>query len=224
MSEINERFIKISGRLPIDRHIDDGCREVKKPSRKDVIRPNYTPPEDEINKVIKQLHKSVLTFFLALCNTGCRVNELRQTNVADFNYDAGTLRVIRKGGNEETVFLNDLIKNRIADDLLSRAQKKDVKPSDPLFLNRYKTRLLSIKKALASACVNGRVSPTSLTILCGAATPRFSMKKGYEIPLVANLLGNSIQVCTEIYVKWRTQKQKQLAKNVQIGNPNLDKI
>jgi integrase len=191
-------------------------REVKKPSRKEVIRPNYTPTEGEISKVLKHLHKSVVTFFLALCNTGCRVNELRMANVSDFNYDNGTLRVIRKGGKEEIVFLNDLIRNRIADDLLSRANKRDVKPSEPLFLNRYKTRLLSIKRSIAAACRRANVPHlTHHSLRHGYATILY--EQGYEIPVVANLLGNSIQVCTDIYIKWRNRKHRELAKQVQIG-------
>lgn len=191
-------------------------REVKKPSRKDVVRPNYTPSEDEINGVIKHLHKSVLTFFLTLCNTGCRVNELRMSNVADFNYDTGTLRIVRKGGKDDIVFLNELVRQRIADDLLSRAQKRELQPSEPLFLNRYGGRLLSIKRALAAACKRANVPHlTHHSLRHGYATILY--EQGYEIPVVANLLGNSIEVCTEIYVKWRNRKQKELAKNVQVG-------
>jgi serine/threonine protein kinase len=62
-----------------------------------LVRPNYTPTEEEILKVLGHLHKNVITFFLALCNTGARVNELRMTNVSDFDPDLGTLRIIRKG-------------------------------------------------------------------------------------------------------------------------------
>jgi integrase len=168
-------------------------REVKKPSRKDVVRPNHTPSEGEINAVIKHLHKSVLTFFLTLCNTGCRVNELRMANVSDFDYDAGTLHIVRKGGKDDVVFLNELIRQRIADDLLNRAKKRDVKPSDPLFLNRYRTRLLSIKRSLAAACKRAGIPHlTHHSLRHGYGTILY--EQGYEIPVVANLLGNSIEV------------------------------
>jgi hypothetical protein len=73
-------------------------------SRRDLVRPNYTPNEDEINRVLAQLHKSVITFFLALCNTGARVNELRMvsvSNVSDFDPDLGTIRVTRKGAKKK---------------------------------------------------------------------------------------------------------------------------
>jgi integrase len=67
-------------------------------SKRDLVRPNYTPCEDEINKVLKHLHKSAVTFFLALCNTGARVNELRTANVSDFDHDLGTIRINQKRG------------------------------------------------------------------------------------------------------------------------------
>ena len=47
-------------------------------------------------------------------------------------------------------------------------------------------------------------------------------EQGWTIPQVANCLGNSIQVCTDIYVKWQNRKQKEMARKVQIGN--LQKI
>jgi len=190
-----------------------------KPSKRDLVRPNYTPSEDEINKVLKHLHKSVVTFFLALCNTGARVNELRTANVADFDQDLGTIRIIRKGGREDVLVLNDLVKNRIMDDLclrMSRGQTRRLQPDSPLFMNRYGTRLLSIKRAIKFACERAEVHHlTHHSLRHGYATILY--EQGYEIPVVANLLGNSIQVCTDIYVKWRNRKQKDLARNVQIG-------
>ena len=196
-------------------------REVKKPSRREVVRPNYTPNEDEINTLIKALYAPALTFFLALCNTGCRVNELRQANVGDFNYDKGELQVIRKGGKQDVVFLNDMIRNRLADDLLKRAMKRDVKPSDPLFLNRYGKRLYSIKRALQFACERAKIPHmTHHSLRHGYATILY--EQGWEIPAVANCLGNSIQVCTDIYIKWKNRKQKEQAKTIQIGRLTKD--
>jgi integrase/recombinase XerC len=194
-----------------------------KPSKQDLVRPNYTPTEVEILKVLGHLHKNVITFFLALCNTGARVNELRMTNVSDFDPDLGTLRIIRKGGKQDVLVLNDLIKERISDDLLKRAEKQDVKQTEPLFLNRYKTRLLSIKRSLKFACERAKVPHLSHHALRhGYATILFDMKDDdgrprFTIPDVANLLGNSVQVCTDIYVKWQNRKKKDLARTVEIG-------
>ncbi len=191
-------------------------REVKKPSNKDLVRPNYTPTEKEINQVLENIHKTVITFFLVLCNTGARVNELRTTNVSDFDHDLGTLRVVRKGGAVDVLVLNDIAKNRITDDLLERALIRDVQPNEPLFLNRYKTRLLSIRRSIKFACERAKVPHMSHhSLRHGYATILY--EQGYEIPIVANLLANSIEVCTEIYIKWRNRKQKDLARNIQIG-------
>jgi site-specific recombinase XerD len=106
---------------------------------------------------------------------------------------------------------------------LKRAKKQDVKQTEPLFLNRYKTRLPSIKRSLKFACERAKVPHLSHHALRhGDATILFDMKDEdgrprFTIPDVANLLGNSVQVCTDIYVKWQNRKKKDLARTVEIG-------
>ncbi|MBI4472293.1 MAG: tyrosine-type recombinase/integrase [Acidobacteria bacterium] len=199
-------------------HIDyNFARGVKKPSKRDVVRPYHTPTEDEINKVLNEIHSSVETFFLALSNTGARQNELSTADVGDFDPDLGTVRIIRKGGAEDVLYLNDIVKNRITDDLLKRAEKRDVLPDEPLFLNRYKKRLKDINSSIASACKRAKVPHMSHhSLRHGYATICFD-KYGMQPTDVANLLGNSLEVCMEIYVKWQNRKKKELARTVQVG-------
>lgn len=190
----------------------------KKPSKTDLVRPHYTPSEDEINRVIANLYSGSMTFFLALSNTGARRAELSNTNVQDFDRDLGTLRLIRKGGKEDIICLNDFLKNRIEDDLIKRRMQRDVLPTEPLFLNQCgRTRLLDINYAIASACKRAGVPHMSHhCIRHGYATVCY--EQGMQPTDVANLLGNSLQVCMDIYIKWQNAKKKQLARTITFGS------
>jgi integrase len=83
------------------------------------------------------MYKPARLFFLALSNTGCRQEEVSETNIEDFDAAEGTLRVIRKGGKQDVVFLSDVIKDLIEKSLQRRKEQYDLMPKMPLFLNRY---------------------------------------------------------------------------------------
>jgi integrase len=98
------------------------------------------------------MYKPARLFFLALSNTGCRQDEISQTNIEDFDAAMGTLRVIRKGCKQDIVFLNDTIKDLTEKSLQLRKEQYDLTPKMPLFLNRYGNRLQDINESIAAAC------------------------------------------------------------------------
>jgi site-specific recombinase XerD len=194
-----------------------------KPKKSDVVRPYHTPTEAEINKLIAELHPSVMDFFLTLSNTGARQAEISNTNIGDFDRDLGTLRVIRKGGKPDILCLNDLVKSRIENAILRRTTVRDVLPTEPLFLNKYGDRLQSINHAIASACKRANVPRMSHhSLRHGYATICF--EQGMQPTDVANLLGNSLDVCMAIYVKWQSMKKKELARNVTFGSVQSQEV
>ena len=85
-------------------------KAIKKPKIKQV-RPPYVPTKDELLAIIDHLYVGARRFFLALCNSGCRLGEIQKANVGDVNLDVGILAVTRKGGKSEQIIMNDTMKN-----------------------------------------------------------------------------------------------------------------
>src|SRR5262245_16265151 len=61
-------------------------RAIKKPKIRQV-RPHYSPSSSELEGIFEHLYPGARLFFLALCNTGCRLAEIQGTNVSDVDFD-----------------------------------------------------------------------------------------------------------------------------------------
>jgi integrase len=72
---------------------------VRKPKLR-LVRPNYRPSEPELAKVFSALYPGARRFYLAFCNSGCRLAELRACNVRDADLEKRALRVVGKGGKD----------------------------------------------------------------------------------------------------------------------------
>ena len=125
---------------------------VKKPKIR-VIRPHYTPTEAELLRILDHLFKGA-RFFLAFANTGCRLAEISNANVRDADLETGFLRVVRKGAKVNYLKMNSVLTQVIKDEL---AEREEVKPDEPLFLNQYGTRYKKMRKALKTACETAKV-------------------------------------------------------------------
>ena len=68
---------------------------VRKP-KIEPVRPNRTPTEEELIKILENMHPRSRRFFLALCNTGCRRAELSDCNVADADLRRKVLTVTER--------------------------------------------------------------------------------------------------------------------------------
>ena len=106
---------------------------VKKPNIR-VLRPHYTPSESELLRILDHLFKGARRFFLAFANTGCRLSEISNANVRDADLASGFLRVKRKAGRLQFLKMNAVLKQIIDEEL---ADREDVSPDDPLFLNQF---------------------------------------------------------------------------------------
>lgn len=98
-----------------------------------LVRPNYRPSEEELAKVFSALYPGARRFYLAFCNSGCRLSELRGCNVCDADLQKRALRVVGKGGKERFIPMNDDLMECIIQELASRP---DPLPDDPIFVNR----------------------------------------------------------------------------------------
>ena len=184
-------------------------RVVKKPSKK-VIRPNYTPSKTELVSIFNHLDKRARKFFLALCNTGCRVSELRGVNLKDVNPETWQMKVVRKGGREDWIYLNEVMREIYR-------QEAHRLLTEPLFLNAKGKRLLSIKKALGTACRKAEVPHCSHHSLRHAYAT-IAYEEGHDIGTISKLLGHSSPTVTqEVYVQFGPARVRQAAEAIRIG-------
>jgi integrase len=99
-------------------------------------------------------HSPARKFFPALCNSGCRLGEIRNASAKDVDSQDGILTVIRKGGKIDQVIMNDMMRICIPDEMESRGNPR---PHEPLFLNNHGKRYQRITRSLRTACVNSGV-------------------------------------------------------------------
>ena len=137
-------------------------RSIKKPKLRQV-RPHYAPSGPELEGIFEHLYEGANLFYLSLCNTGCRLAEIQNTNVSDLDFDQEVLRVIRKGGKVDYVPLNQILLDALAHDIAER----NAKPEDPLFLNNHGQRYKRITRSLRTAC---KRASRSAACLCDLTT------------------------------------------------------
>jgi integrase len=193
-------------------------KAVKKPKLR-LIRPNYSPTEDQLTKILNQLYPGARRFFLALVNSGCRLGEIQRANVGDVDWDAGTLRVIRKGGNLDFVPLeSSVLRAVIKEELESRANPG---PNDPLFVNQHGKRYLRITKSLTTACRIAKV-PHCTHHSLRHAYANLLRKRRHDIVTISKLLGHANPAITlKVYSHWHDEEVRKAAATVAIG-PELD--
>jgi site-specific recombinase XerD len=169
---------------------------VRKPKLK-LVRPNYRPSEDELAKVFSALYPGARRFYLAFCNSGCRLSELRGCNVRDVHLQERALRVVGKGGKERFIPMNDDLMECIRQELASHP---DPRPDDPIFVNREGRRYRSLRTPLTRACEAAGV-PHLLHHSLRHAYATLQHEQGKDILLISRLLSHSNPTVTQnIYV------------------------
>jgi len=141
------------------------------------------------------------------------LSEISNANVADANFTTGFLRVRRKGGKIDFLKMNSVLTQCIKDEL---AEREQVRPDDPLFLNQYGTRYRKMRKALKTACEKANVPHCTHQSLRHAYAT-IMHEKGKDIGTISKLLGHANPTITQnIYVHWRNEQVHQAALDVEI--------
>ena len=173
-----------------------------------LVRPSYVPSEEEIFRILEQLHPSAARFCLAFLNSGCRKSELVACDVVDADLQQKGLHVVGKGDKQRKVFMNSVLHECIVAELSSRL---DAKPDEPLFLNREKKRYRSLRTPLTTACQRAGVPRISHHSLRHAyATLQY--ERGLDIVRLSKLLGHaSLTITQNIYVNAREERLREAA-------------
>ena len=171
------------------------------------------PAGPELEKIFEHLFEGARLFYLALCNTGCRLAEIQNTNVSDLDSDQKVLRVTRKGGKIDYVPLNHVVLEALAQDITHR----NARPDDPLFLNNHGKRYKRITRSLRTACKNADVPHTTHHGLRHAYATLLH-EAGNDDGTISKLLGHANPTITRnIYIHWKDPEIRRAAESVAVG-------
>lgn len=146
---------------------------------------------------------AILTLLLG---TGIRVSECVGLDVSDISFKNSCMRVVRKGGNESTIYFGDEVADALLDYLeLEReglAQKALPEHENALFLSLKYSRLTTraveklVKKYTGAANINKKITPHKLRSTYGTNL----YKETGDIYLVADALGHkSVETTRQHY-------------------------
>jgi site-specific recombinase XerD len=177
---------------------------------------SLTNKQQSFHEKTKYRDIAILTLLLG---TGIRVSELVGLDIKDVNFKNDSLRVIRKGGNESTVFFGEEVKTAIRDYMdLERnliAEKAKSGSEHALFLSlkygRITTRAVEmlVKKYSSTAGINKKITPHKLRSTYGTNL----YKESGDIYLVADALGHkSVETTRQHYANMDEERRRYAAK------------
>ena len=158
-----------------------------------------------------------LALITLLLGTGIRVSECVGLNLTDVDFDNGAIRIIRKGGNEATVYFGEE-----AEEALSAYidERKKIIPisghENALFLSIQNRRITVravenlVKKYASEVTTLKKITPHKLRSTYGTALYRESG----DIYLVASVLGHKDVNTTRKHYASSNEEKKRLAANM----------
>lgn len=184
---------------------DNETKEILKNIKTGVYLSEREKKYNEINR------ERDYAIFMLLIGTGIRVSECTGININDINFIDCSISIVRKGGNQDLVYMSDEVCNAVKKYYDIR---KNIITSEPaLFLSRSNTRLgiQSIQKLVKKYSKDIRpVTPHKLRSTYGtnlyAATG--------DIYLVATNLGHSNINNTQKYYAAITEERKKDSRNI----------
>lgn len=164
---------------------------------------NLTARQLAAHQKTKYRDIAILTLLLG---TGIRVSECVGLDVSDISFKNSCMRVVRKGGNESTIYFGDEVADALLDYLeLEReglAQKTLPEHENALFLSLKYSRLTTraveklVKKYTGAANINKKITPHKLRSTYGTNL----YKETGDIYLVADALGHkSVETTRQHY-------------------------
>lgn len=168
-----------------------------------------------------QYHKRDSVRDLAICvlylSTGLRVSECAGLDIDDLDMDRRAVLVVRKGGNQSTVFFSDEAVPYLKDYLIIRNELKEKVPDEKaLFLSSRLSRISVrnmehlVKKYCARAGINKKMSPHKLRATY--ATKLYN--ETGDIYLVAENMGHEDVATTKEHYADISNKHKEESRNI----------
>lgn len=180
-----------------------------------------TKKQSDFHKITKDRDLCLLTLLLG---TGIRVSECVGLNISDINFDNDAIRVVRKGGNEATVYFGDEVEDALR---LYLEKRKNIIPlsghEDALFLSiqnrRISVRAVEnlVKKYASQVTTLKKITPHKLRSTYGTELYRESN----DIYLVASVLGHKdVNTTRKHYASMDDDRRRRAANIVKLRTPD----
>ena len=180
-----------------------------------------TKKQSDFHKITRDRDLCLLTLLLG---TGIRVSECVGLNISDINFDNDAIRVVRKGGNEATVYFGDEVEDALR---LYLEKRKNIIPlsghEDALFLSiqnrRISVRAVEnlVKKYASQVTTLKKITPHKLRSTYGTELYRESN----DIYLVASVLGHKdVNTTRKHYASMDDDRRRRAANIVKLRNPD----
>ena len=160
-----------------------------------------------------------LAIVVTLLGTGVRVTELVGLDISDIDFDNGSMRVIRKGGNEDMVYFGEeteeMLRNYLDERLLLEPEPGH---EQALFISQKNTRITvrsveRLVKKYASTTTSKKITPHKLRSTYGTSL----YQETGDIYLVADVLGHkNVNTTRKHYAAMTEDNKRKAAKVVQL--------
>ncbi len=183
----------------------------------ELVERGFAQSSDRQRKYMERTKKRDLAIMTLMLGTGIRVSECVGLDIDDVDLDANTITIVRKGGGQDILYINDEINMRISDyiDGERSAIIPETGHEDALFYSLQKKRIsvdaiekLVKKFALPVTGKNKKITPHKLRSTYGTALYRSTG----DIRLVADVLGHeNINTTIDYYAAIEDEHKKQAA-------------
>ena len=167
--------------------------------------------------------KRDLAIITLLLHTGMRVSECAGLDIDDVDFKDNTLKIVRKGGNESKLMINEPIRNTLRDYIINeRPTLVETDSESALFIslkhNRMSVRSIQrmVEKYGKSSGLNTTLSPHKLRRTFGTAL----YNKTGDIYMVADVLGHSDINTTAAHYAAIDEEHKRQAADVDLYGEN----
>ena len=177
-------------------------------------------------KMSEATAKRDLAIITLLLNTGIRVSECAGLDLSDINFDDNTIKIVRKGGFEDQLYINENIRNTLRDYISN--ERPALLPEDDgdkeaaLFISLQHRRLTvrsiqhMVEKYGKNTGLKEKLSPHKLRRTYGTAL----YNKTSDIYMVADVLGHTDVNTTVKHYAAIEEEHKRRASQVDIYGPD----
>ncbi len=169
---------------------------------------------------IAHTRKRDLALLTLLLGTGMRVSECVGINISDIDFQNNSVKILRKGGNETTLYFGEEVLQSLLEYLPQREQQKNkAEKEDALFLSTRGTRITVravqniVKKYARIVSPQKKISPHKLRSTYGTAL----YQETGDIYLVADVLGHAdVNTTRKHYAEIEESRRRSASKYVQL--------
>lgn len=165
-----------------------------------------------VKRIAEQIPIRDRALILFLFSSGCRVSETSNLNIQDVSLDKRTAKVIGKGEKIRHIHFSEECSLVLKEYLKTRSYE----PVDPVFMNRYRKRLLvsGIRKVLKIVGMKAGLPQSFHPHCCRHTFATNMLARGADLQFIADELGHSDLNVTRVYAQIPTEDMKLKYQNI----------